>query len=912
MFVINVMHTSMGFRIEVPVRVIELAILKFAEDNLHAPKMGRDHGRITVEKGDAYYVHVPSMNWFYFHKDYFHRIKQIVLNTAIEYNKQVEVKEHTYQRGEPYKCEFDNYGFQMEVTDPESRFYYQNEVVEKALDPLYLQIIFAIQTGRGKCHAHGTPVRVPGGWKNIEDIRVGDLVTGRDGKPTKVIGVFPQGKVDMYQVTFFDGRTTVACGEHLWSSYYVNTAEARRWGVRNTLEMKRLISMPNPRVYIPLAEPEQTSEKEFLVNPYVLGVLLGDGGLTGHSVVYHKHDIEIKERVLECLPEGYTIRDSSYREGLTKTLLSNKSNCEVKEGLKALQLWGCPAWEKFIPPEYFEGSIEQRWELVRGLMDTDGTVNKDGGQPSFCSTSKELALGVQDLIRSLGGIAYLSERKPKYSYKGQMLEGRTAYNVFIRHKTPSMLFNLPRKKELCRDNGQYNDILKLRVKSIEPVGKNYGTCIAVDNADSLYVVENYIVTHNTKSAQKVMVKRGVRTVLIHRPTYVAKWKFDCIDDETGLRVDEKHVYVAQGTQGIYDLIEDGRSGKLDRMGIKVVILPTVSLFNFMKEAIATMASSPVNFESFYDDIGAGQVVYDEVHEHFLLVYLSGILLNPPYSLEMSATLKPGAAKKFIADRYLERFPMRFRVSVPYIPVVDIRGLYYSIDDPSFIRRVGRMSPYNHKLFEQQLIKHKLEDSYFSMVFDIMKRSFLDKYEPGQKALVFFSLVEMCVAFTKYVKHRLRNGDGPSGLTVAKYNAGDSYDEFIAADIGVSTPGKAGTAIDIPGLVVAIVTIAIDDRQLNEQIAGRPREVTKWDLTPKVFFLHCSEMPKHLQYLASRQESLKEVVKSFLTSFSPYVIRKTHASSSFSGSAPTAVSRFKSIKPSRKGFTGLPGRRGRRR
>lgn len=566
MFVINVMHTSMGFRIEVPVRVIELAILKFAEDNLHAPKMGRDHGRITVEKGDAYYVHVPSMNWFYFHKDYFHRIKQIVLNTAIEYNKQVEVKEHTYQRGEPYKCEFDNYGFQMEVTDPESRFYYQNEVVEKALDPLYLQIIFAIQTGRGK----------------------------------------------------------------------------------------------------------------------------------------------------------------------------------------------------------------------------------------------------------------------------------------------------------------------------------------------------------TKSAQKVMVKRGVRTVLIHRPTYVAKWKFDCIDDETGLRVDEKHVYVAQGTQGIYDLIEDGRSGKLDRMGIKVVILPTVSLFNFMKEAIATMASSPVNFESFYDDIGAGQVVYDEVHEHFLLVYLSGILLNPPYSLEMSATLKPGAAKKFIADRYLERFPMRFRVSVPYIPVVDIRGLYYSIDDPSFIRRVARMSPYNHKLFEQQLIKHKLDDSYFSMVFDILKRSYLDKYEPGQKALVFFSLVEMCVAFTKYVKHRLRNGDGPPGLTVAKYNAGDSYDEFIAADIGVSTPGKAGTAIDIPGLVVAIVTIAIDDRQLNEQIAGRPREVTKWDLTPKVFFLHCSEMPKHLQYLASRQESLKEVVKSFLTSFSPYVIRKTHASSSFSGSASTAVSRFKSIKPSRKGFTGLPGRRGRRR
>lgn len=565
MFVIHVIHTSMGFRIEVPVRVIELAILKFADEHLHAPKMGRDHGRMTVEKGDGYYIHVPSMNYFYFHKAYFHRIRQIVTHAAIEYNKQVEVREHHYVRREPYKCSFDNYGFEMEVTDVNSRFFYQNEVVEKALDPLYLQIIFAIQTGRGK----------------------------------------------------------------------------------------------------------------------------------------------------------------------------------------------------------------------------------------------------------------------------------------------------------------------------------------------------------TKTAQKVMVKKGVRAALIHRPTYVDKWKYDCIEDATGLRVDEKHVYVAKGTQGIYDLIEDGRSGKLDRMGIKIVILPTVSLFNFMKEAIATMSSSPVDFEAFYDDIGVGEVIYDEVHEHFLLVYLSGILLNPPSTIEMSATLKPGEAKKFIAERYKERFPEHCRISVPYIPVVDCRGLYYSIDDPAFVRRMQRMTPYNHKLFEQQLFKHKLEDGYFSMVYDILKRSYIDKYEPGQKALVFFALVDSCVAFVKYVKHRLRN-ESDKDFSVVKYNAGDSYDEFIAADIGVSTPGKAGTAIDIPGLVVAIVTIAIDDRQLNEQIAGRPREVTKWDLTPKVFFLHCSELQKHLQYLESRMRSLKEVVKSFMTSFAPYAIRKSNVSTSFSSNAAAAVSKPHASKLPRGSLTGLSRRRGRRR
>ncbi|EED6472190.1 hypothetical protein XI41_25495, partial [Salmonella enterica subsp. enterica serovar Derby] len=452
--------------------------------------------------------------------------------------------------------------------------YYQNEVVDAASDPNRPQTIFAIQTGRGKCCAHGTRVRVPGGWKNIEDIKLGDYVTGRDGKPAMVSGVFPQGVVDLYQVTFWDGRSVDVCGEHLWQSYYVNTTENRRWGVRDTLEMKRLISMPNPRVYIPLPEPEETPEKDFPVNPYLLGVLLGDGSLTNGSVMYHKHDVEIMEKVLSVLPEGYTIRVSKYRDGLTKTINSPGHDHCIRDGLKELGIWGCVGWEKYIPEEYFEGSIEQRWELLRGLMDTDGTVNKDGGQPSFCSTSKALALGVQELVRSLGGIATISEKKPKYTYLGEKKDGRLAYNVFIRHKTPSKLFHLPRKKELCRDNGQYNDILKLRVKSIEPIGRDLGTCIRVENDDALFVVDKWIVTHNTKTCMKTMVKRGTRTALIHRPSYVPKWLFDVCDDETGLRITRDDVLVCTGVQAIYDALEMGKSGELDRRGIKVIILPT--------------------------------------------------------------------------------------------------------------------------------------------------------------------------------------------------------------------------------------------------------------------------------------------------------------------------------------------------
>ncbi|EED6472303.1 hypothetical protein XI41_26115, partial [Salmonella enterica subsp. enterica serovar Derby] len=102
-----------------------------------------------------------------------------------------------------------------------------------------------------------------------------------------------------------------------------------------------------------------------------------------------------------------------------------------------------------------------------------------------------------------------------------------------------------------------------------------------------------------------------------------------------------------------------------------------------KEYINTAATNPVDLDTFYDVLGVGLVAMDEVHEHFHLVYMAGIMLNPPASIEMSATLKPGSSKAFIAERYLERFPMEYRISIPIIPVVDVKALYYRLDDKKF-------------------------------------------------------------------------------------------------------------------------------------------------------------------------------------------------------------------------------------
>lgn len=423
--------------------------------------------------------------------------------------------------------------------------------------------------------------------------------------------------------------------------------------------------------------------------------------------------------------------------------------------------------------------------------------------------------------------------------------------------------------------------------------EDYGFDMVVDDPESLYYYQNEIVEKasipdakqvvfeiqtgrgKTKTSQKTVVNRKVRSAFVHRPAYVDKCKFDLIEDETGLRLKESEVWVCKGVESIYKLRDAGESGELDRLGIKAIIIPTVTMMLFIKQYINTAATVPMDMERFWDIIGVGCIINDEVHEHFLLVYLLALLTNPPFLLDMSATLKPGDSKKFIADRYLERFPVETRVTVKHVPIVDVVALYYQIHNMKLIQKVARMSMYNHGVFETELKRLGLQKDYFKMIYEVLEQSYLNRYQPGQKAVVYFSKVEFCEDFANYLRQRLHNHPNElfSHLVVYKFNAGDSYEDFVDADIGCSTPSKAGTAIDIPDLVTAIITVALDDKQLNEQITGRPRKIRKWPINPKVVLLHCSGIQKHINYLNSRFKNLKDKVLSFKIASSPYVIRR---------------------------------------
>lgn len=453
-------------------------------------------------------------------------------------------------------------------------------------------------------------------------------------------------------------------------------------------------------------------------------------------------------------------------------------------------------------------------------------------------------------------------------------------NTYYYHR--EFLENIKMCIQASQDAGRVTNVEYIEAglsEGVDVVYKNYKFDLRVNDEESRFFFQNEVSDTavkpentqtifeiqtgrgKTKTFQKVQVRLGKRTVIIVRPAYVKKWKYDCVDDEGGLYEPSPRVRVVSGVAGIDNVLRDGIDGELDRKNISTILIPTTSLMLWLEEYSNRPHRDGIELSKFYEYLGAGLVGYDEIHEHFLTVYLSGVILNPPKLVEMSATLKPSAKKEFHRLRYAERFPMHNRVDVPYIRVCDIAFIYYSILVNKMRNRVNGMSMYNHKTFEAYLYQHCMIDDYFDMIYDLMQRAYFAKYQKGQRVLVFFSMIQTCTDFTEYLKRRVKE-DGFGDFDIVRYVDKDKFEDLQACDIGVSSPEKAGTAIDLPGLVLALVTPAISDRQKNEQIAGRPRTVTQWEnVTPKVLFMHCRELKKHNAYLNERMASLAHVAKS---------------------------------------------------
>ena len=364
--------------------------------------------------------------------------------------------------------------------------------------------------GGGKALRHGEKVLTPTGFVNIEDIRVGDKIVTPQNTHEVVEHVWPQGKVELYKVTFQDGRSIDACGEHLWK-YHISRKKSIGYKVSNTLELKRLLETGN-RPILPLPLPLEFYQAEPLpLKPYTLGVLLGDGHLEPNGkTTFTSADVEIVERVKA---DGYSIDKGYQKKGQNSSVYYVSG---VREVIRKVGLAGTKSQTKFIPSAYKTSSVQDRFEIVRGLMDTDGYVCSTG-KTYFTTTSKSLCDDLRDVLFSLGYSVTVTSRPGRYKRGGAHVVCSTAYTLYIRGRNQRALFSLPRKVARCVDK-----VADLRVVSVEHIGRDEATCIAVSGGEKLFVTTNFVVTHNSHTCLTKALKYindPAARVLIVRRTY---------------------------------------------------------------------------------------------------------------------------------------------------------------------------------------------------------------------------------------------------------------------------------------------------------------------------------------------------------------------------------------------------------
>jgi hypothetical protein len=362
-----------------------------------------------------------------------------------------------------------------------------------------LNIAFIGQAGCGKAQPLNSRIYTPIGPKTMGQVKCGDIVCTPTGR-AEVIGVYPQGKKPVFRIHFKDGATTECCDEHLWCVENIHNKWKDGFRVVSTKQLIESCKAGGRSVYaVPVTNPVDFDHREVSIPPYLLAVLLGEGNFTNNTVRFATGDKEIIENLNKLISEDYTItKPDNYDYRIVKAKRSNLPNFYM-EALRSYKLWGLFSHEKFIPEDYLYNTVENRFVLLRGLMDTDGFVSKNGGV-YYYTTSKQLANDVKHLVESLGGLGNIYQKQSTYTYNGEKRIGRICYIVGIKHNNPEDLFSLSRKKVLTKKRAKYK--VKRIIASIELVGQKECQCILVNDKEHLYLTDSFIVTHNTELARR--------------------------------------------------------------------------------------------------------------------------------------------------------------------------------------------------------------------------------------------------------------------------------------------------------------------------------------------------------------------------------------------------------------------------
>lgn len=391
-----------------------------------------------------------------------------------------------------------------------------------------VQILLA-NAGTGKGNWVECKVPTPQGIRRFGDLKEGDYVFDRLGFPTKILKVYPRGFMDAYKVTLSDGRSTVVSLDHLWNVYrgvYSKEIYTLELGQMLSEGVRKEDNRPNrvlgkPRFYVPSHCARQYEEKKVTVDPYVYGAFIGNGCLTSDYLEFSSDDEETVNKV--ALLMGFDYKKRSVHN-YTWDFFKNGRRVRTADYFTKAY-----AKDKYIPDCYKYNSIQARWELLRGLFDTDGSAVLSEGRlhVSYSTISKRLAEDIKEVLNSLGIVSHIYEDKRDSK--------NICYNVNVNttKENKCLLFSLTRKNRICEqasENRRHYD--RVAIRSIEKLPEKLEiNCIWVDNKEHLYQCDEGIVTHNTRR----LIEEVSKELETRRPEELAFVTFTRKGAEEGLR-----------------------------------------------------------------------------------------------------------------------------------------------------------------------------------------------------------------------------------------------------------------------------------------------------------------------------------------------------------------------------------------
>jgi hypothetical protein len=368
-----------------------------------------------------------------------------------------------------------------------------------------------IELAKRGAHPYTEKVYTPEGVKSWGDIKVGDELYGTYGNITTVTDIPFDGMADTYRITLRDGRVVYASDDHIWNVIRANTGKVLHLSTKYLYEhyiSKRKPSwrIPSGKAYIyfiPKNEGVDFDSKEVPIEPYTLGLLLGDGSFRNkgfkNQVIFtsDKRDIDTyKSRV------PYVI-DKIGSDGYSYAIRFNN------QFLHDNRLWMCKSEDKFIPDLYKYNSREIRLNLLKGLLDSDGSVH--GNTPILNTASSKLANDVMEIARSLGYNCHYTVRKAGYKINNELKQCLNTYEISI--YGGKELFNLKRKQDTIVEGKLTSRAIKTCITNIEYIGKRLCKCVTVDAKDNSYLIGDFIQTHNCGKSYSLSAIMGHNLIL---------------------------------------------------------------------------------------------------------------------------------------------------------------------------------------------------------------------------------------------------------------------------------------------------------------------------------------------------------------------------------------------------------------